>query len=103
LKKFEKIFKERKKRKKRYAFQGERHDLGKPLYTPIFAKIPLFLPETHKKEHYFSNLQTYLKKLCFSVIDIVPRWEVHGGSASRVCKSSAERKNDQNSAGTITG
>jgi hypothetical protein len=103
LKKFEKIFKKMKKGKKRYVFQGERHGYGKPFYTPIFAKIALFLPETQQKNGYFSSFQTYLKKLCFSVIHGVPGWGVHGGSARCICKSSAERKNDQNSTGAVPG
>ena len=98
-----KFSKKWKKEKKDMFFRVKDTVTENHFYTPIFAKIALFLPETQKKIHYFSSFHTYLKKLCFSVIYIVPGWGVHGGSASRVCKSSAERKNDPNSAGAVPG
>ena len=54
-----------KKGKKRYVFQGERHGYGKPFYTPIFAKIALFLPETQKKNTLFFQFPDIFEKTVF--------------------------------------
>ena len=75
----------------------------KIILDPHFCKNTLFLPETHKKELYFSDLYTYLKKLCFSVIHVAPGWGVQGGPKIRTWQSSAEVENDRNFSGAIIG